>query len=136
LPILQKISKERSSWVYSHDHFQKNRPDLLEQLRRKTNGVALKRNAEVLNSLNSLRKKRRNSNPNLQQKDSSDDSFDEFCDEEGGENFEGASSQSSDTPTNATKRNVWSTANEFLGTSLSFFLFEIYSHHFFLAPLC
>lgn len=75
----------------------------------------MKRNAEVLNSLNSLRKKRRNSNPNLQQKDSSDDSFDEYCDEELGENFEGNSSQSNDLPMTSNKRQGWSTAHHFLG---------------------
>ena len=33
----KKISKERNSWVYSHDCFQRGRPELLEHLRRKTN---------------------------------------------------------------------------------------------------
>jgi len=35
----KKISKERSSWIYSHEMFQKDRPELLEQLRRKTNSA-------------------------------------------------------------------------------------------------
>ena len=33
----KKISKERNSWVYSHEFFQRGRPELLEHLRRKTN---------------------------------------------------------------------------------------------------
>lgn len=36
LILVQKVSKERSSWVYSHECFQRGRPDLLESLRRKT----------------------------------------------------------------------------------------------------
>lgn len=32
----KKVSKERSSWIYSHDNFQRNRAELLDGLRRKT----------------------------------------------------------------------------------------------------
>ena len=35
----KKVSKERSSWVYSHIHFQQHRPELLDKLRRKTSGI-------------------------------------------------------------------------------------------------
>eukprot|EP00596_Hydrurales_sp_CCMP1899_P000627 CAMPEP_0119035866 /NCGR_PEP_ID=MMETSP1177-20130426/3125_1 /TAXON_ID=2985 /ORGANISM="Ochromonas sp, Strain CCMP1899" /LENGTH=535 /DNA_ID=CAMNT_0006994721 /DNA_START=39 /DNA_END=1643 /DNA_ORIENTATION=- len=37
----KKVSKERSSWIYSHDCFQRNKPDLLDRLRRKTNTSTL-----------------------------------------------------------------------------------------------
>ena len=36
----KKVTKERSSWVYSHDFFIAGRPDLLERVKRKTNGLA------------------------------------------------------------------------------------------------
>jgi HSF-type DNA-binding len=35
----RKISKERNSWVYSHEFFRRDRPDMLDMLRRKTNGL-------------------------------------------------------------------------------------------------
>lgn len=34
----KKIGKERSSWIYQHNFFQRNKPELLLQLKRKTNG--------------------------------------------------------------------------------------------------
>jgi hypothetical protein len=37
----KKVSKERSSWVYSHECFVAGRPDLLDHLKRKTNGSAM-----------------------------------------------------------------------------------------------
>lgn len=120
----KKISKERSSWVYSHDHFKKNRPDLLEKLRRKTNGVAAmnKRNAEVLNGMtNTLRKKRKITNENASYpmmntgmnssykggELSGDESSDEFADDDVLLLDNDESILSNNSPTNV-KRNVWS----------------------------
>eukprot|EP01031_Cornospumella_fuschlensis_P029830 gene29830-36020_t len=34
----KKVGKERSSWIYTHPCFRRGRPELLLQLRRKTNG--------------------------------------------------------------------------------------------------
>ena len=34
----KKVTKERSSWVYSHEYFLAGRPELLQHLKRKTNG--------------------------------------------------------------------------------------------------
>jgi hypothetical protein len=68
------------------------------------NSNSNKRPVEVTNLhlMNSLRKKRRAMTNSPAQKYSSEDSFDESGDEEGGDNFEGTSSQSSvDTPTSS-----------------------------------
>jgi len=40
----KKVSKERSSWVYSHEYFRRDRPELLHRMRRKTNNHSAKRN--------------------------------------------------------------------------------------------
>lgn len=73
----KKVSKERSSWVYSHSHFQKHRPDLLDKLRRKTNGIAVKRSSDY-NIENTLKRKKRRTLS--REKYSSDDSSDESSD--------------------------------------------------------
>ena len=40
MDISQKVGKERSSWIYTHEYFQRGKPDLLESLKRKTNTSA------------------------------------------------------------------------------------------------
>ncbi|CAE7635585.1 HSFA3, partial [Symbiodinium microadriaticum] len=79
----KKVSKERSSWVYSHVHFQQHHPELLEKLRRKTNGIAVKRVSGFSQGSDggNKRKKRRLLSSN--DKYSSDESSDE--------NYEGVS---------------------------------------------
>jgi len=54
----KKVSKERSSWVYSHECFVAGRPDLLDHLKRKTNGSAM----ELSHGLMELQQRQR---PNL-----------------------------------------------------------------------
>jgi hypothetical protein len=71
----KKVSKERSSWVYSHAHFQKHRPELLDKLRRKTNGIAVKRSNSDYNIDSTLKRKKRRTLS--RDKYSSDESSDE-----------------------------------------------------------
>jgi len=46
----KKISRERSCWVYSHEYFQRDKPELLDMLRRKTynNGGERAANAGIM----------------------------------------------------------------------------------------
>mmetsp|Transcript_11671 Transcript_11671/g.17683 ORF Transcript_11671/g.17683 Transcript_11671/m.17683 type:complete len:414 (+) Transcript_11671:105-1346(+) len=72
----KKVSKERSSWVYSHEYFRRDRPDLLDRMRRKTNNLCAKRNRRERSSKN----KKRQFTPSSMC--SSDDSSEESCDNE------------------------------------------------------
>jgi len=78
----KKVSKERSSWLYSHRFFQRNRPDLLEKLRRKTNGLSEKRsNAAASQSMDtyedvSTKRRRAETSKSLSSESSSDDDAD------------------------------------------------------------
>ena len=85
----KKVSKERSSWVYSHTHFQQHRPDLLDKLRRKTNGICVKRASGYSQGGDDClqRKKRRLA--------SSTDKF--SSDESSDENYEGTSIDRADS---------------------------------------
>ena len=55
----KKISRERSSWVYSHEYFQREKPELLDLLRRKTynNGGERGNSSTMLNNVAVARKR-------------------------------------------------------------------------------
>ncbi len=56
---MQKVNKERSSWIYSHSNFQREKPELLDTLRRKTNrSDSFSENKAVLSAESSIKRSR------------------------------------------------------------------------------